>query len=283
MEVLVKDIIEQGQQCLKQCGVADWKTDSMLLAEYCLGVTKKELLLKPDITVNSGQKESYMEAVRRRCSHIPLQHITGIQEFMGLEFEVNENVLIPRQDTELLVELVLAFLKKSSKENRVLDLCTGSGCIAVAIDKLCENAKVTAGDISEKALETAVRNNRKHGASVAFVHSDLFERITGTYDVIVSNPPYIKTDEIKGLMPEVKNHDPILALDGDADGLEFYRKISERAPDYLKPEGALFYEIGFDQGKAVREILAQNGFSKIEIHKDLAGNDRIVFAKLERK
>ena len=283
MEVLVKDIIVEGEQALKHCNIDDWKTDRLLLAEYFLGVTRKQLLLNQGLTVDVKLKRGYMDAIQSRCHHIPLQYLTGTQEFMGLEFEVNTDVLIPRQDTEVLVEAVLTYIDKIPGEKEVLDLCTGSGCIAVSIDKMCGSAKVTACDISEKALETAVRNNQKNKAAVTFIRSDLFEQISGKFDVIVSNPPYIRTDEIPKLMPEVKNHEPVIALDGDADGLKFYRMIVGNAREFLKPEGMLFFEIGCEQGEDVQSIFIQNGFSNVTVQKDLAGNDRVIYAKLERK
>ncbi len=220
MEILAKNVLKEGEQLLQQAEIADYKIDNMLLAEHFLGVTRNSLFLRPDLTVSEEKSQEYLEAVRRRCTKIPLQHITGVQEFMGLEFSVNEHVLIPRQDTEVLVEKVLSDIKNIPSVT-VLDMCTGSGCIAISIAKLSDNAQVSAADISEKALQKAKENNQKNGTAVQLIHSDLFEKIEGTFDVIVSNPPYIRTAVIQELMEEVKDHDPWIALDGHEGGLDF--------------------------------------------------------------
>ena len=200
------------------------------------------------------QKEVYEAALKKRAGHIPLQHITGEQEFMGLPFLVNADVLIPRQDTEILVEEAL---KKAKPGMRVLDLCTGSGCIIAA---LC----------------VAKKNAGRNGVSPVFVQGDLFEPVKGTFDLIVSNPPYIPTAEIEKLMPEVREHEPLLALDGKEDGLVFYKRIIEEGYPYLKPGGFLMFEIGCDQGKEVSARMEQAGYQDVKIIKDLAGLDRVV-------
>ncbi len=280
MEILAKNVLKEGEQLLQQAEIADYKIDNMLLAEHFLGVTRNSLFLRPDLTVSEEKSQEYLEAVRRRCTKIPLQHITGVQEFMGLEFSVNEHVLIPRQDTEVLVEKVLSDIKNIPSVT-VLDMCTGSGCIAISIAKLSDNAQVSAADISEKALQKAKENNQKNGTAVQLIHSDLFEKIEGTFDVIVSNPPYIRTAVIQELMEEVKDHDPWIALDGHEDGLDFYREITKEAKKHLNPEGKIYYEIGFDQGADVQKILEQNGFRDIHILKDLSGNDRVVYGGIK--
>ena len=279
MEVLVRDIIKKAQNTLEAAGVADSQVDSWLLAEFVFGITRVKYYANMQMTVDGRSAEKYNELVNQRAGHIPLQHIIGTQEFMGLTFKVNENVLIPRQDTELLVENVVDFL--GNDERTVLDMCTGSGCIAVSIDRLSKNSKVTAVDISEKALEVAQENNRLNNANVTFIQSDLFTNVTGKYDIIVSNPPYIRTDEIPKLMEEVKSHEPVMALDGMEDGLYFYKKICNEASDYLNDNGKIFFEIGYDQGDDVSEILRQNRFCNIEVLKDLSGNDRVVIARKE--
>ncbi len=280
MEVLAKDVIKKGEAMLQQAEIADYKIDVMLLAEHFLGITRNDLLLKPNLKTTEEKAEQFGAAIKLRCQKIPLQHITGVQEFMGLEFLVNEHVLIPRQDTEVLVELVLQYLK--GKENvKVLDVCTGSGCIAISIAKLTDNTEVFASDISEKALEMAKKNNQKIGTEVSLIQSNLFEQIEGTFDVIVSNPPYIRTAVIAELMEEVKDHDPWIALDGHEDGLDFYREITEKAKQHLSPGGMLFYEIGFDQGEDVKHILENNGFQEIHVVKDLSRNDRVVYGGLK--
>lgn len=279
MEVLVRDIIKKAQNTLEVAGIADSQVDSWLLAEFVFGITRVKYYANMQMTVDGRSVEKYNELVNQRAGHIPLQHIIGTQEFMGLTFKVNENVLIPRQDTELLVENVVDYL--GNDERTVLDMCTGSGCIAVSIDRLSKNSKVTAVDISEKALEVAQENNRLNNANVTFIQSDLFTNVTGKYDIIVSNPPYIRTDEIPKLMEEVKMHEPVMALDGMEDGLYFYKKICSEASDYLNDNGKIFFEIGYDQGDDVSEILRQNRFCNIEVLKDLSGNDRVVIARKE--
>ncbi|MFQ9114902.1 peptide chain release factor N(5)-glutamine methyltransferase [Eubacterium sp.] len=279
MEVLVRDIIKKAQNTLEAAGIADSQVDSWLLAEFVFGITRVKYYANMQMTVDGRSAEKYNELVNQRAGHIPLQHIIGTQEFMGLTFKVNENVLIPRQDTELLVENVVDYF--GNDERTVLDMCTGSGCIAVSIDRLSKNSKVTAVDISEKALEVAQENNRLNNANVTFIQSDLFTNVTGKYDIIVSNPPYIRTDEIPKLMEEVKSHEPVMALDGMEDGLYFYKKICNEASDYLNDNGKIFFEIGYDQGDDVSEILRQNRFCNIEVLKDLSGNDRVVIARKE--
>lgn len=279
MEVLVRDIIKKAQNTLEAASIADSQVDSWLLAEFVFGITRVKYYANMQMTVDGRSAEKYNELVNQRAGHIPLQHIIGTQEFMGLTFKVNENVLIPRQDTELLVENVVDYF--GNDERTVLDMCTGSGCIAVSIDRLSKNSKVTAVDISEKALEVAQENNRLNNANVTFIQSDLFTNVTGKYDIIVSNPPYIRTDEIPKLMEEVKSHEPVMALDGMEDGLYFYKKICNEASDYLNDNGKIFFEIGYDQGDDVSEILRQNRFCNIEVLKDLSGNDRVVIARKE--
>lgn len=279
MEILVRDIINKAQNTLEAAGIADSQVDSWLLAEFVFGITRAKYYANMQMTVDGKSAEKYNELVNQRAGHIPLQHLVGTQEFMGFTFKVNENVLIPRQDTELLVENVADCL--GNGERTVLDMCTGSGCIAVSIDRLSKDSKVTAVDISEKALEVAQENNRFNNANVTFIQSDLFTNVTGRYDIIVSNPPYIRTDEIPKLMEEVKSHEPVMALDGMEDGLYFYKKICNEASDYLNDNGKIFFEIGYDQGDDVSEILRQNRFCNIEVLKDLSGNDRVVIARKE--
>lgn len=279
MEILVRDIINKAQNTLEAAGIADSQVDSWLLAEFVFGITRAKYYANMQMTVDGKSAEKYNELVNQRAGHIPLQHLVGTQEFMGLTFKVNENVLIPRQDTELLVENVADCL--GNGERTVLDMCTGSGCIAVSIDRLSKDSKVTAVDISEKALEVAQENNRFNNANVTFIQSDLFTNVTGRYDIIVSNAPYIRTDEIPKLMEEVKSHEPVMALDGMEDGLYFYKKICNEASDYLNDNGKIFFEIGYDQGDDVSEILRQNRFCNIEVLKDLSGNDRVVIARKE--
>lgn len=279
MEVLVKDIVAQAKKKLDACGIVESRIDSWLLAESVLGVSRQDLFLEPEKSISEEQAQKYFEAISERSEHIPLQYITGRQQFMDFGFIVNEDVLIPRPETELLVEKVTSYIK--GRYVKVLDMCTGSGCIAVSIDRMCANADVTAVDISEKALKVAGENNVNNQGRVTFVQSDLFENINETYDVIVSNPPYIPTSDIDTLMEEVREHEPRLALDGSADGLKFYREICTNAVNYLNKNGKIFLEIGYDQGQTVPELLRENGFSDIQVLKDLSGNDRMVIAGKE--
>ena len=281
MEVLVKDIIKKAEERLKEVGIVDFAVDSWLLAEFVFKINRTGYYMNPSMTVSKDLADKYMELVEIRAEKIPLQHITGSQEFMGLNFKVSEDVLIPRQDTELLVENAITYIKSAKDNVDVLDMCTGSGCIAISIDRLCDNAKVTAVDFSEKALVAAKENNDLNNADVTFIQSDLFENVEKQYDVIVSNPPYIKTEEIKTLMDEVRVHEPIMALDGDADGLKFYKKIAKEGRQYLRSNGIIFFEIGYDQGQTVPAILEENGYKDIKVYKDLSGNDRVVTAGKE--
>ena len=279
MEVLVKDIVALGATRLKEAGIAENQIDSWLLAESICDISRQDIFLEPNKGISEEMAQKYLDAVTVRAKHIPLQHIIGYQQFMDFEFKVNENVLIPRPETELLVEQVVSYIKDSSV--KVLDMCTGSGCIAISIDKMCANATVTAVDISNKALEVAQENNENNQGRVTFVQSDLFENINETYDIIVSNPPYIPTSDIDTLMEEVRDHEPHLALDGSDDGLKFYRAICKQSIDYLNKNGKIFFEIGYDQGKTVPALLRENGFSDTQVLKDLSGNDRMVIAGKE--
>ena len=282
-EFELKDLIKEGIEKLQKASDLDATVDAWLLAEEVLGITRVQYFINPQRLVNKEDADKFFKFIDMRCNKIPLQHITGKQEFMGLSFNVNEDVLIPRQDTELLVEMVLNYLKQKiqGKKVKVLDMCTGSGCIAISIDRLCENAKVTAVDFSEKALVVAKENNALNKADVTFFQSDLFENVEKQYDVIVSNPPYIKTEEIESLMDEVRIHEPMMALDGDCDGLKFYKKIAKEGRQYLRSNGIIFFEIGYDQGQTVPAILEENGYKDIKVYKDLSGNDRVVTAGKE--
>ena len=276
-----REILLAGEEKLASENIADSKNDAWLLFEHIFQIPRhRYFLLSFDDCEDEKLIEAYFEAIEVRANHIPLQHITKTQDFMGMTFKVNEHVLIPRQDTEVLVEKALSVMKAGDK---VLDMCTGSGCIAISIAKL-KKVDLTAVDISREALNIARENATNLEASnVTFIESNLFEKIKEDstsnickkYDIIVSNPPYIKSLDIEELMVEVKEHEPRLALDGDEDGLKFYRAITKEAKDFLKTGGYLLYEIGCDQGDDLRMIMAENGFTDIEIIKDLAGLDRV--------
>lgn len=267
----LNELLNIGSDILKNAGIADADNDAWLLLEHVYGLSRAMYYMEPLRQVNETE---YLEKIEIRAQHYPLQYITGCQWFMGYPFKVNESVLIPRQDTELLVECAVSKIK--DKDLNVLDMCTGSGCIAISIDKLCRNANVTAADISTSALEVALYNNDKNGANVRFLESDLFGNIHGKYDIIISNPPYIPTKVIGSLMPEVKDFEPVIALDGSDDGLEFYESITSQSVKHLNNGGMLLYEIGCEQAESVANILEKNGFKNIAVHKDFAGLDRVV-------
>lgn len=262
-----------GKKRLTAAEVPDADLDAWYLLEWCTGVSRSHYLAYPDEIISHDQEEQYRASLVKRERRIPLQQITGEQEFMGLSFYVNEHVLIPRQDTEILVEETARFLKDGMQ---FLDLCTGSGCILLSLLHLKPGAEGTGADLSPEALKVAEKNRERLGAKAALIQSDLFDKIEGAFDVIVSNPPYIKRAEIETLMDEVRLHEPYMALDGHEDGLYFYRKIAEEAPKYLRAGGGLFLEIGCDQGACVAELLRQQGFADVKVVKDLAGLDRVV-------
>lgn len=276
-----KEILEYGVEKLEEAGIEEAKVDAMLLLEYVCDISRTKYLMYAGNQADEDMCTGYKAAIEKRSERIPLQYITGSQDFMGFQFKVDENVLIPRYDTEVVVEEAIKAIK-GVENPQILDVCTGSGCIAISLSKLVKGAKVRALDISEGALKVAKENNIDLEASVDFIQSDLFENISSDekYDLIISNPPYIKTEVIKGLMAEVKNFEPMLALDGAEDGLKFYKKISEEAPGYLKAGGILVYEIGCDQAEEVSELLRQNGFTEIIVKKDLAGLNRAVVARM---
>lgn len=269
----LREAYEYGQRELNQAGIEDAAVDAWYLLEFTTGISRAMYFLKMQDEMSEEQKEKYQEYIQIRASHIPLQHITGVQEFMGMEFDVNEHVLVPRQDTEVLVENVLKILRPGMK---ILDICTGSGCILISLLKMCQGVLGTGTDVSEEALKVAERNNAKLRVEARLIQSDLFENVQGKYDVIVSNPPYIRTAVIEELKEEVKCHDPFIALDGKEDGLYFYREIVDKSRAFLNSGGKLYFEIGHDQGEDVKRLMEDAGFVDIIVKKDLAGLDRVV-------
>lgn len=276
-----RDLYNQGIETLSSENIPDAKIDARILLEFVCKTDRNALFLKGDTEVSKEEEEVYFDLLNKRIQHIPLQHLTGEQDFMGLTFKVNEHVLIPRQDTECLVEIVLKHLHDGM---RVLDMCTGSGCILISLLHYSNDCIGVGADVSEDALKVAKENSEKLGnngisdrADITFVQSDLFKNVDGKFDIIVSNPPYIRTDVIQTLMPEVKDFEPMLALDGTEDGLEFYRRIISDGKTYLNRGGQLFFEIGYDQGEAVRSLMRENGYVDVEVAKDLAGLDRVVY------
>jgi release factor glutamine methyltransferase len=269
-----RELLSNAQKLLRQKGICDADIDAWYLLEYVFGINRARYFIQADWQAPDEAAVEYMRLIEKRAMHVPLQHITGIQEFMGLEFEVNEDVLIPRQDTELLVEEVL----KVCTQKSVLDMCSGSGCIIISLAKLGGLKKAVGADISDKALRIAKRNADKHGVNVEFLYSNLFDNINESFDIIVSNPPYIPTADIELLMPEVKTHEPMLALDGMEDGLEFYRRLAAVSGRYLNKPGSIYVEIGYDQAEAVKQLFAAAGFCDLVVIKDLSGHDRVVSA-----
>ena len=251
----------------------EYELDAWYLFEHATGIARHEYLMDSEVNVPDEKCEVFRGYISRRSKHIPLQHIVGTQWFMGLEFEVNEHVLIPRQDTEVLVEETLKVLKGGEK---VLDMCTGSGCIIISLLKNAKLSEAVGVDVSVDALGVAKANAVRHAADVKFVKSDLFTELGRTkYDVIVSNPPYIETEEINHLMPEVREHEPMLALDGGADGLVFYRMIINESGKFLNDGGHLLFEVGHNQADEVCRLMEEAGFKDVMSIKDLCGIKRV--------
>ena len=282
----LKQLYKVGTVKLAEEGIEEFSLDAWYLLEYVTGVSKAMYFAEPERAVSEENADRYIDCIRRRAAHIPLQHITGEQEFMGYPFCVNEHVLIPRQDTEILVEEAIQVMRPKMK---VLDMCTGSGCIVLSILKMCRekyymtDLQGIGADVSEEALKVAREPGRRLGVPVTWIQSDLFAKIPEEekYDVIVSNPPYIETAVIDTLQEEVRLHDPYIALDGKEDGLYFYRRIISEAGKCLKMQGKLMFEIGCDQAEAVEELMKNAGYEQITVKKDLAGLDRVVYGTLQ--
>lgn len=270
-----RELYETGKEILLRSEIAEAELDARLLLEFVCHTTRHDLLVHGEREVEKERKERYLELIEQRSGHIPLQHLTGVQEFMGLEFAVNEHVLVPRQDTEVLVEEVMRHLHDGF---RILDMCTGSGCILLSLLHYSNDCTGVGADISEEALEVARRNAESlQKENAVFVQSDLFEKVDGRFEIIVSNPPYIRSDVIGTLMEEVRLHEPVIALDGREDGLYFYRKIMEGSRAHLCGGGQLFFEIGYDQREAVMALMEEAGFRNVTSVQDFAGLDRVVY------
>ena len=300
MSLPLKELIKIGENQLREAGIADAVRDARDLYCYSDKLDAVGLMMHWQDILADNACEAYFQLIERRAAGEPIQYITGTQEFMGFEFNVNPSVLIPRQDTETMVEDALEVMSKGTLRGEVyvekpafkevLDLCTGSGAIGVSIAKLKSDVKVTCSDLSGDALEVAKGNALKNGLkSIKFEQGDLFEPFCGRlgkkkFDFIISNPPYIQKDVILTLQTEVKDHEPMMALDGGEDGLDFYRRIAEEAPNHLKKGGVLMMEIGHDQGNAVTKLLEETErFEKVICLKDLAQKDRIVVGRLKSK
>lgn len=288
-----REVYLEGVQKLEEAGITEAKSDARLLLEYVCGTDRNTLLAHPELVVSEEQIENYVNCIHKRRERIPLQYIIGTQDFMGLQFYVNQDVLIPRQDTEILVEEVMPHVHDGM---HILDLCTGSGCILISLLQYSNHCAGVGADLSEAALKVAFYNAEnilsEKGMTVCmggavpvqdevhFIRGDLYEALEQTdtkFDIIVSNPPYIASAVIPTLEPEVAAHEPLQALDGGEDGLSFYRRIAGSAGKYLMRGGMLFFEIGYDQAEAVSGLMADAGFIDIEIKKDYAGLDRVVF------
>lgn len=272
----LRSLYDYGRAYLSGKEIADAPVDAWLLLQYVTGISRARFLSEPKMTVPEKEQNCYLDLLEKRGRHIPLQHLTGEQEFMGFSFLVNCHVLIPRQDTEVLVEEALKCVAPGMK---ILDLCTGSGCIAISLAKLGDGISVDGADVSEDALLVARENAERLQSDVQWMKSDLFSDIEKVYDLIVSNPPYIPTAVIGKLDEEVRIHEPFLALDGREDGLYFYRRITEEARDHLKEGGWLLFEIGCEQADAVTELLRLQNYREIRVVRDLAGLDRVVIAR----
>ena len=272
-----KETIDFGIRILELAGIEEAENDAwLLLSKECkMNRTAYYMHMKDEILPE--QLNEYKGLIKKRAERVPLQYITGEQEFMGLTFHVNSNVLIPRQDTETLVEEAIKLVEPGMS---ILDMCTGSGCIIISILKKCSGIQGTGSDISKQALNVAKKNAKLNNVAVDFERSDMFENISDKYDMIVSNPPYIRSDVVPTLMPEVCEFEPLDALDGHEDGLYFYRKIIKECKSFLKEDGKIIFEIGNDQGQAVSDMLTYAGFRNVGVIKDLAHNDRVVVGML---
>ena len=287
----IQKIYREGTRLLAGEGIEDAAVDAWYLLEFVTGVTRAAFYAHPDMELDADMEERYFACIGQRRQRIPLQHITGEQEFMGYPFCVNEHVLIPRQDTETLVEEALTVIRPGM---RILDMCTGSGCILISILKAgwerqhVSGLKGVGSDISPEAAETAKKNAGRLLAEadsppVTFCCGDLFEKVKGRYGLIVSNPPYIRTEVINALQEEVRCHDPYIALDGHEDGLYFYRRIAKESTAFIEDGGFLILETGYDQAEDVSALLRDAGYGDIFVKKDLTGLDRVVGGRYNRE
>lgn len=294
----VREIRALGAEFLENAGVPDASYDAGALLLKAAGWSRTEYLMRQDETIPGEAEEKFRNLIRERASRIPLQQILGEAWFMGLPFLVDARVLTPRADTECLAEWVL---EEAESGETLLDLCTGTGCIAISLAMLGSFREVTASDISEEALDAAEGNLARNGwiysdntgsfrlpeadgkSEFRLVKSDMFSHLPGRYDIITANPPYIPSGEIPGLMPEVRDYEPHLALDGGEDGLDFYRRLAKEARGHLHSGGRMYLEIGWNQGEAVRGLLQEAGYTGIRIRKDLAAHDRVITARADKE
>ena len=277
---------------LKENNIDTPAQEAGVLLCQALKCDRTYLYAHPEQEVDEPIVEQVLDNAMKRINKVPLQYIVGSTEFMSLTFKVTPSVLIPRQDTELLVETCINLANKaiggvgscSPRSISILDMCTGSGCVAVSLAWYLGQARLTACDISDAALEVAKDNAKNNGVAqrITFLQGDLFEALIGStpsFDIIASNPPYIESETISTLDPEVRSNEPLLALDGGTDGLDFYRRISKEATSYLKQGGYLVFEIGYNQGQLVSTLLTESGFTNVSVLKDLCNNDRVVLGQ----
>lgn len=277
-----RELLNFGKNTLQKSGIGETEPDAWLLMEYVFGICRSWYFVHMEENAAEDKEQEYSKLIQKRAQHIPLQQLTHQAWFYGIEFYVNEHVLIPRQDTEVLVEEVLE--EAGDKAGlQVLDMCTGSGCILLSLLENLKEAQGTGADLSEDALLVAKKNGERLKRQVCWKKSDLFEKIHGKFNIIVSNPPYIETKVIEDLMEEVRFHEPRMALDGHEDGLFFYREITAKAGEYLEENGILAFEIGYDQGEAVCTLMKQEHYREIRIVKDLAGLDRVVIGRKQQE
>ncbi|MBS4900410.1 MAG: peptide chain release factor N(5)-glutamine methyltransferase [Clostridiales bacterium] len=279
----LRELLNLGTEQLEANGVENARGDALELINMVKKVDKTDMLLYPDMKFSKAEAEEVKKLFDKRAERIPLQHILGKACFYGHEFYVNENVLIPRFDTEIIVDEVLKYIKNERRGEalKILDMCTGSGCIAISLAMENEKLECLGADISLQALEIAQKNKKSLKAgNVDLIQSDLFSKVEGKFDIIVSNPPYIDKKELNDLSPEVAEHDPHLALFAEDGGLYFYRKIAKEAGAFLNVKGKIFFEIGYDQAEDVAGILSNEGYSDICLIKDYGGNDRVIIGKI---
>lgn len=273
-----RELLDYGKRELAEHNIENGAYDAWLLLEHVCKISRTWYFVHEEEEVDEKQAECYKQLIGKRKQHIPLQQLTHEAWFFGMKFYVNEHVLIPRQDTEILVEEVL---KEGNNRSglQILDMCTGSGCILLSLLANLKDAQGTGADLSPEALKAARRNSQELHLPARWIHSNLFDHIEEMYDIIVSNPPYIRTSVIESLMEEVRDHEPRMALDGREDGLYFYKKIAVQAGTFLNPSGILAFEIGYDQGASVKQLMEENHYEDIRIVKDLSGLDRVVIGK----
>ncbi len=278
----IQQLLDIGKEKLIASGNEYAKYDRKVLLEETLGCNYMYMLTHGEEEVPAEKEERYLSLIERRAEHYPLQYLLGYAHFMDYTFFVNEHVLIPRNDTEILVEYadhVLKQMEQGQQSIRVLDLCCGSGCIGISLKLYHPEIELTLSDVSKDALQVVKKNVEQYQIQAHVNCGDLFEGLAGSYDMIVCNPPYIESEVVDTLMPEVKEYEPVLALDGGEDGLIFYRRIIEQAVKYLPEHGWIFFEIGSDQGKSVSELMQQQGFADVKIERDYAGLDRVVYGQ----